>query len=112
MAADIIQFDRSKNPVQQIVSDVQSLRDARDRLAHARDALTHYRNGADNPADSSNYALLTAACAFQAGGYVTANDAARALFLELDSLLSKLLTDLDVTSVYTAVNQICAKIGV
>lgn len=112
MAADIIQFDRSKLPMSEVFSAVQSLRDARDRLKRVRDAITHYRNGADNGADSSNYALLTAANSFAAGGYATANDAARAAFLEIDSLLAKLTTDASVSSVMTAVDQCCAKFGV
>lgn len=112
MAANVILLDRSKNPASAALSAAQRIRDAREELKRALAAMDQYRNGADNPADASNYALLAAQCSYQAGGYATANDAARASYLEFSSLLSKLTTDNSVTAVLTATDQCCAKHGV
>jgi hypothetical protein len=96
--------------VAEVVSAARQLRDARDRLHRSRDVLINYRTGdGSNPAD---YALLQVKCNVQAGGYADANTATKALFDELDSCISKLISDASVTAVLTAVDQLCAKLGV
>jgi hypothetical protein len=112
VAANIIQFDRTKLPIAEAVAALTVIRDGRERLKRARDAMTQFRDGADNPADPANYALLTTTDVFAAGGYATANHAARAAYMEIDSVLAKLLTDASVVNVLTAVDQACAKLGV
>jgi hypothetical protein len=110
MAADIFLFDPLAQPVAEILSGARAIRDARDRLQHARDVLIRYRSGDGSLA--SHYALFATKCSVQAGGYADANTAAKAIFDELDSMISKLLTDASVSAVFTAANQLCAKLGV
>jgi hypothetical protein len=112
MAAEIIQFDPSKQPAAEVISALRQIRDGRDRLKRARDVMIRYRDGADNAGDPSNYDLLQTACSYAAGDYGTANAAARASFLEIDSCIAKLTTDASVSAVQTAIDQACAKHGV
>lgn len=110
MAADIILMDPLAQPAAEIVSAARAVRDARDRLQHARDVLIRYRTG--DGSSASHYAILQTKCSVQAGGYADANTATKALFDELDSCISKLTTDAATSAVLTAVNQLCAKLGV
>jgi hypothetical protein len=112
MAATIILFDRSKQPVAEAVAALTLLREGRERLKRVRDAMAGYRNGADNGADPTNYALLTSAGAFTAGGYATADAAARQFFLQVDTILAKMLTNASVTGVLDSVDQTCAMAGI
>lgn len=110
MAADIIIGDPIAQPLAEIVSAARAVRDARDRLLHVRDVLIRYRTG--DGSSASHYAILQSKCSIQAGGYADANTATKALFDELDSCISKLTTDASVSAVFTAANQLCAKLGV
>jgi hypothetical protein len=112
MAAEIIQFDPTKQPIAEVVAALKQIREGRERLRRARDVMIRFRDGADNSGDHSNYDMLAAACSYAAGDYGTANTAARASFMEIDSCISKLTTDGSVSAVLTAVDQACAKHGV
>lgn len=110
MAADILIYDPIAQPIAEVVSAARALRDARDRLKHARDVLIRYRSG--DGSSAAHYAILQSKCSFQAGGYADANTATKAAFDEIDSAIGKLTTDASVSAVLTALDQLCAKLGV
>ena len=110
MAAAIFIFDPLKDPFKEVASAGAALRDARDRLKHARDEIIQWRSG--DGSSAAHYALLQSKSSFEAGGYADANTATKAAFDELDSMISKLLTDASVSSILAAVDQFCAKYGV
>ena len=110
MAAQIIQYDPTKQPVADAVAAMRQIRDARERLKRARDVMIRFRDGDGSVA--SHYDLLATACAYVAGDYADANTSAKASFDEIDSCISKLTTDGSITDMLAAVDQCCAKHGV
>lgn len=110
MAAGIFLCDPLAQPIAEVLSAGRQIRDARNRLKNVRDVLTQFRSG--DGSSAAHYALLQSKCSFVAGGYADANTATKAAYDELDSMISKLLTDASVSSVLTAVDQFCAKYGI
>ncbi len=73
-------------------------------LVAERDAMVQMRDGADNPADPTNYASVTAAYGF------SSNAEARGAFLELDALVAKLTSDGSQTNVNAAIKQFLSRL--
>lgn len=95
---DQLQYGRSLRRALQLSEEADDL------LTDVRDMMIQMRDGADNPADSANYAELTTRFGF------VSNDQARAAFLELDSAYSKTSGNGSVDNVRAARDQLYAKL--
>lgn len=112
MAAPIIIYDQTKNPLAEALAALRGIRDSRERLVRAVAAMQSYRDGADNPGDPSNYDALQAQCSYGIGDYASDDAAARTSFKELESVSGKLTTNAEITGMLDAVNQACALHGI
>lgn len=107
MAANYIELDRTTEIGRRLSRYGQMLREAVDGLAQTRAAMIQMRDG--DGSQAAHYDVLAAEAGYVANDYADANTAARASFLELDSLLSKVNTDAEVSFVRAALDQFCAK---
>lgn len=107
MAANYIELDRTTEIGRKLSRYGTMLREAVDGLAQTRDAILQMRDG--DGTDPAHYDVAAAEAGYVANDYATANDAAKASFDELDSLLSKVNTDNPVSAVRSALDQFCAK---
>lgn len=110
MAATIVRYDKTAEPMRTLTAALQMIREGRELLTRARAIMLQYRDGSG--ASAADYDQLASAAVFVAGDYADANTAAKASFDEIDSLYLKLTTDGSVTGVMTAITQACAKHGV
>jgi hypothetical protein len=108
--ANFLDYDQQSLAGRMKTRALQLIREGFETLKHVRDIEIQMRGG-DGTQDV-HYALNASEQGFQAGGYATAQAAARASFEELDSLYSKLSTDAQVAAVNAAMFQACAKHGV
>ena len=83
---------------------LQMMEQADDLLADVRDVMVQMRDGADNPADHTNYTEVASRFGF------ASNTKAREAFLELDSAYSKTSGNGVVTNVRAARDQLFAKL--
>lgn len=87
-----------------------------DLFADVRDVMTQMRDGADNPADSGNYAEIVRRFGFgdydptQGSPTAAQTDLARSAFLELDSAYAKTSANGTVDNVRAARDQLFAKL--
>lgn len=111
MAALIVQYDPTKDPLRALANALARIRDAVADFGDARNAMIGYCDGATNVA--ANWAALVSADAVQAGGYATAGDAAMAVFAQADSLYQKLTAASGVgDATGAATSQLCQVLGV
>ena len=107
MAASIFLFDRQKDLMRDSVRALGLIREGMLLLEATRGVWIQSRDG--DGSQDAHYDLTASLGGFLAGDYTTANAAARASFLELDSLYSKIATNATVSDVRTAIEQACAK---
>lgn len=110
MAANFIIGDESTRVFRDIVRYGQMLREGVDGLRQVSDIMVQMRDG--DGSSAAHYDLLTAQAGYGAGDYSTADDAAKASFDELASLLAKVNSNDAVSNVRAAIDQFCAKHGI
>lgn len=103
MSTDLA-YNRQAPAIQAAVNGARQIRDGRDQLKNAIAQLQTMIDG--DGSQVANYTHMASVCGF--------NDAAsaQASWNELNSLYAKVSVDTDVTAVFSAVNQCCAKHGV
>lgn len=104
MAFNFIYFDDQTQYGRKLRRLLQMSEDSDDLFADVRDVMIQMRDGADNAADTTNYAEVKARFGF------VSNDAARNAFLELDSAFSKTSGNGTVSNVRAARDQLFAKL--
>lgn len=109
MASNYIEVNRTTDVGRQLVRGLQMVREGKETLARLRDVIIQMRDG--DGSDPAHYDVLAGEAGYVANDYATANAAAKASFDEIDSLLSKINTDNNVSNVLAAINQACAKHG-
>lgn len=111
MAAAFIDMDRQTEVGRQIARALQLLREGQETLSHARAVIIQMRDG--DGSQAVHYDLVAAEVGYQAGDFADANAAARASFLELDSLHAKITAGDGVgDATGAAIAQACAKHGI
>jgi len=88
MAAPIVQYTVTADPIRALANATARVRAAINDFGNARNAIIGYINGTTT--DPTHFDRLVAACGIQAGDYATPGAAAVALFSQLDSLYQKL----------------------
>lgn len=107
MAANYIEGNRTTELYRDLVRFGQMLREGVDGLARVRARMLQMRDG--DGTSAAHYDVMAAEAGYTANDYADANTAAKASFDELDSLLSKVNTDNNVSFVRAAIDQFCAK---
>lgn len=116
MAFNHIYFDPASqygSKLRQLLTQMES---GDDLFTDVRDVIIQMRDGADNPADSANYAEVVRR--FGVGGWDTTQgppsvaqcDLARSMFLEIDSAYAKTSGNGTVDNVRAARDQLFAKL--
>lgn len=110
MAANAIQYDKSKDISRNLDRGLSMLLEAKELLTNVLAAQVQLiDNGGATAAD---FDLLATTGGYTAGDFTDANAAAQASYNELASLMAKLNSDASVDNVDAAIKQICAKHGV
>lgn len=104
MAAAHIYFDQGTQYGGKLRRLLQLMQESDILFSDIRDVMVQMRDGADNPADHSNYSEITTRFGFQS------NTKAREAFQELDSAFSKTSGNGNVTNVRAARDQLFAKL--
>ncbi len=104
MAFTFIYFDDQTQYGRKLRRLLQMSEEADDLFTDVRDLMIQMRDGADNAADTTNYAEVKTRFGF------VSNDAARNAFLEIDSAYAKTSGNGSVTNVRAARDQMFAKL--
>lgn len=107
MPANFIELDKQTDFGRNLARGGQLIIEGLQLLVQARDNMIQARDG--DGSQAAHYDLLAVKAGYVANDYATANDAAKASFDELDSLLSKINTDGNVSFVRAAIYQFAAK---
>lgn len=84
MAANVIIYDQQHSTMRRAIRAMQLIREAAVLLDEVTLEMEQFRNG--DGSDAAHYALLATEAAFEAGGYASANAAAKASYDEFSAL--------------------------
>ncbi len=111
MANAVYQFDRQTDAMRTKIRAYGLLQEAIQLLTRERLIEIQRRGDTDGSSDT-HYAALAVAGVFAAGGFATANQAARKSFEAMDNLLAKLTVNTSVVDVANTISDVTAQHGI
>jgi hypothetical protein len=110
MAAPILQYDHTLQPMASVDNALRLIRSGLQELERARAIMLNYCDG--DTAVATNWDQLRLTGGFSQGDYSTADHAAQASFLQVDTLYQKLAVNTSVIGVRDAIFQTPEKHGI